>query len=378
MHRGRDPGTGRPVTVRLLWQRPDGPVQAGLLAAKLTAASRLQHPNLVPVLDWGEAAGVPYVVTDDPGSERLANLRPPDWRGTIAMLQGLAAGIDHAHSVGLAHGAIQPSSVVLSPNGTPGLTDFGIGTLLPEPPTPAGDVLAFSQMARTLLVEATDGSRLPRSATAALARGVTPDPERRWSSCGELVAALESAAPAAPGRGPGRVRVLVGVGLIAVLAASGAVVAAVRAHQAGPAVPLAAAPARESDGKESPAPTPRPSAAPSMSPSPAPTPTAAPTPTPTPLPVVTVTLSTATATRGGNLTVSGKGFDPRQQYVIELLQGGMAWHVGPMTPGADGTFSNTIQIPAGAAAGTATVAGCLYIANVGATTDCSNQMVTLQ
>ncbi|MBO0684502.1 MAG: hypothetical protein J2P45_15195, partial [Candidatus Dormibacteraeota bacterium] len=188
VHRGFDPLTGRPVVVRLLRQRQRGPFAAGRLDAKLSPAAKLAHPNLVPLTTWGEVGGVPYLVSEDDGGRRLGERPPEDWRAAIDLLRGLAAGLDHAHSAGVVHGAVRPSAVVVSPQGTPRLSDFGTGSLVKEEPvTAAEDVVAFSGLARALLEHVAGDRGLSPPVAAALARGSAADSDGRYRGCGELV-----------------------------------------------------------------------------------------------------------------------------------------------------------------------------------------------
>jgi hypothetical protein len=132
-----------------------------------------------------------------------------------------------------------------------------------------------------------------------------------------------------------------------------------------------------------PTPTPEPSATPSPTPTaqrPAPpvaatrpatpTPTAAPTPTPTP--ALGIGVSDSTPGRGDFILVVGRGFDPRQQYVIDFVQGSSRRRVqGPASPRSSGDFINPVQIPTNAQLGQATLIACVSIVNQGPTSRCA-------
>ncbi|MEO8290905.1 MAG: serine/threonine-protein kinase [Gaiellaceae bacterium] len=93
-------------------------------------ASRLNHPNLVSVLDRGEADGFLYLATRfvDGLSLRewlsITGSLPLDELGSIAA--DLASGLDELHSLGITHRDIKPANVVIGVDGTALLTDFGL------------------------------------------------------------------------------------------------------------------------------------------------------------------------------------------------------------------------------------------------------------
>jgi serine/threonine protein kinase len=119
---------------------------------------------------------------------------------------------------------------------------------------------------------------------------------------------------------------------------------------------------------------------PTVATTPTPTPTVAPTPTPTAAPAGLALAVAGPPPRAGDyVQVSGTGFDPRQQYVIDLRQNGRTWPVwGTSSPRADGSFAVPVQIPGGARTGTGTLVGCVYLVNQGPTTRCAQAPVTVR
>lgn len=409
VHRGRDPKSGRPVMVRLLWHSLNGPDEVRRFDEQLSAAGKVRHPNVVPVLAWGEVRGLPYVVTEDVGGYRLAELlgsgRPPTRPAVITLLRELARGIGHAHSMGVAHGAIRPSAVMMAPNGAPMLTDFGVGALVREPDgigkgrvaperlrggpaTPAGDVHAYAATARSLLAGPPQSARqLSRHDAEVLERGVAGDPGQRWASCAELLEAL--ADPAPQERSVARSwKAIAAVGVAALLAVSGGILVSGRAPRPGaPRRPEPVAAASPTTDAMSPSPEPValvPTAAPQLPQTPRPSPVGTPRPAATSNPTATsappaqsgvsIALSQFSVRAGSNLNVIGKGFDPSQQYVIHLVQGGQSWLVQPpASPRSDGTFVNPIQVPSQANPGSAQVVACEYTGSHSPPGDCDRQ-----
>ncbi len=96
--------------------------------------ARLSHPNIVSVHDYGEHEGTPYLVMAYiPGGtlrERLG--QPMPWRETLQLLLPIAQALDYAHQQGVLHRDVKPSNILITPSGTPVLSDFGIAKLLED------------------------------------------------------------------------------------------------------------------------------------------------------------------------------------------------------------------------------------------------------
>jgi serine/threonine protein kinase len=98
--------------------------------AKLLA--QLQHPHILPVFDYGEADGYPYIVMPFVNSGTLANLLQnrqlslPEVRRVMTQL-GDALG--YAHARGMIHRDIKPSNVLIDERGNCLLTDFGLARM---------------------------------------------------------------------------------------------------------------------------------------------------------------------------------------------------------------------------------------------------------
>jgi serine/threonine-protein kinase len=96
---------------------------------EVTAAQRIQHPHVVPVLDAGDDHGLHYLVQElIPGGslhDRIAAAGTLDLKTTLALLAGPAEGIDMLHRSGLVHRDIKPANIML--NGDRAyVTDFGL------------------------------------------------------------------------------------------------------------------------------------------------------------------------------------------------------------------------------------------------------------
>ena len=98
-----------------------------------SSAAKLDHPNILPVYEYGEADGVPYLVMPyvkgGTLKERLA-------RGAIgrdelvSYFRQMAEALDYAHQQGLVHRDVKPANMLLDGRGRLYLADFGIAKAL--------------------------------------------------------------------------------------------------------------------------------------------------------------------------------------------------------------------------------------------------------
>jgi hypothetical protein len=135
-------------TVALKMLRPGAEAGARALVRFQTeaeAVARLQHPNIVQVFEIGESAGVPFFSMEfcAGGSleQRLARetLKPAD---AATLVRTLALAMQAAHEAHILHRDLKPGNVLLTADGTPKITDFGLAKKLDEASTTlTGDVM---------------------------------------------------------------------------------------------------------------------------------------------------------------------------------------------------------------------------------------------
>jgi serine/threonine protein kinase len=96
---------------------------------EVKAAQKIEHPNVVPVLDDGVEGGLPYLVQRlIPGgslADRVAQSGPLSLEEAVRLLAGAAAGIDALHGAGLVHRDIKGANILLEGD-TPYVSDFGL------------------------------------------------------------------------------------------------------------------------------------------------------------------------------------------------------------------------------------------------------------
>jgi serine/threonine protein kinase len=95
---------------------------------EVKAAQKIEHPNVVPVLDDGVEGGLPYLVQRlIPGGSLADRVEkgPLSLDEAVRLLAGAAAGIDALHGAGLVHRDIKPANILLDGD-TPYVSDFGL------------------------------------------------------------------------------------------------------------------------------------------------------------------------------------------------------------------------------------------------------------
>ncbi|GAB3476786.1 serine/threonine-protein kinase [Amycolatopsis cihanbeyliensis] len=245
VYRAVDTVRDRPVALKLLPASADEHY-AGRLRREAELVSRLADPHIVEVYDTGDGDGRLYLamrLVEGADLRRVLAGGPLDPRRTVRILSPVAAALDTAHAGGIVHRDVKPSNILLGPDEDAHLTDFGIARPLeadatrltrtgsyvgsldyiaPEQlrgqdvtgtadvyslacvlyecltgkvPFPADDPAAklAAQLNDPPAAPSVFDPTVPPALDMVVATGMDKDPQRRFASAGELLAAATSA-----------------------------------------------------------------------------------------------------------------------------------------------------------------------------------------
>lgn len=147
VYRATDSVLERHVAVKLMHREFTGDSdQLERFRREARAVAQLSHPHIVSVIDAGEDAGHPYIVFEYVDGEtlkdRIRRLGRLPVDQAVAYAIEIARALGSAHARGIVHRDIKPQNVLIGPDGSAKVTDFGIARSLDDDGlTAAGRVL---------------------------------------------------------------------------------------------------------------------------------------------------------------------------------------------------------------------------------------------
>ncbi len=129
--RGRNRATGEIVAVKIMPSHmASNPVLLKRFEQEFRAASRLDHPNIVRAIDYGESGNTPYLVMEFVEGESLGQrierggaIAEPE---AIRIIAQVAQGLHRAHKQNLVHRDVKPDNILVTPEGVAKLADLGL------------------------------------------------------------------------------------------------------------------------------------------------------------------------------------------------------------------------------------------------------------
>jgi WD40 repeat protein/tRNA A-37 threonylcarbamoyl transferase component Bud32 len=103
---------------------------------EVRAAARLAHPNIVAAYDGDNVGETHFLVMEYVAGKSLASVLRENGPLPIALaceyVRQAALGLQHAHERGMVHRDVKPDNLMLTPDGTVKVLDFGLAALLAE------------------------------------------------------------------------------------------------------------------------------------------------------------------------------------------------------------------------------------------------------
>lgn len=125
---GHDEVLDRQVAVKVLSDTiANDPGFVARFRREARMAASLSHPNLVGVYDYSDEGERPYLVMQFvPGENLAARLERGEAVDCDKLARELLEALAHIHQVGILHRDIKPANIIIEPDGTAKLIDFGI------------------------------------------------------------------------------------------------------------------------------------------------------------------------------------------------------------------------------------------------------------
>jgi serine/threonine protein kinase len=158
VYKARQIGLDRIVALKMILAGPHcGREGLERFQREARAAAALDHPNLVPVHEYGHQDGQPFFTMafiDGPNLCDLVRRGPVSADEAARLTRGAAEGVAYVHDRGILHRDLKPMNVLVDPQGRPRVTDFGLARHLSQP----------SQLTETGLVLGTPRYMAPEQA----------------------------------------------------------------------------------------------------------------------------------------------------------------------------------------------------------------------
>jgi eukaryotic-like serine/threonine-protein kinase len=134
VYKARQIGLDRLVALKMVLAGAHAsPEELARFAIESQAVAQLQHPGIVQIHDVGEHDGLPYFSLEFVAGGSLANKiggKPQPTHEAAAMVRALALAMGEAHRRNIIHRDLKPANVLLTPDGQPKITDFGLAKRL--------------------------------------------------------------------------------------------------------------------------------------------------------------------------------------------------------------------------------------------------------
>ena len=133
VYMARDLRHGSHVAIKVLRRELVSSFGGMRFTREVQITASLQHPHILPLLDSGEANGLPFYVMPFVEGESLAHLLKRESQlpveDAVRLIAEVADGLHYAHARGFVHRDIKPANILLS-QGHAVIADFGVARAL--------------------------------------------------------------------------------------------------------------------------------------------------------------------------------------------------------------------------------------------------------
>lgn len=124
-----DESLHRPVAVKVILDLVSRePTFTERFVREARTIARLEHPNILPIYDFGQEGEAVYLVmplvTGGSLKDRLISRVPA--AAALEWISGIASALDYGHTRGILHRDVKPANVLMDKNNRPLLADFGL------------------------------------------------------------------------------------------------------------------------------------------------------------------------------------------------------------------------------------------------------------
>ncbi len=133
VYRAEDIKLKRPVVLKFLSSQLTGDANATKrFEREAQAEAALNHPNIVTIYDVGEFEGQTYIsmeYVDGDDLSREIDAGPVTIERALDVATQLCSALKQAHDIGIVHRDVKPANILVDPNGTVKVVDFGLAKL---------------------------------------------------------------------------------------------------------------------------------------------------------------------------------------------------------------------------------------------------------
>jgi serine/threonine-protein kinase len=136
VYKARQRGLNRTVALKMVLAGVHaGSQQLVRFQTEAESVARVQHPNIVQIHEVGEADGLPFLsleFVDGAPLDKQMGGNPQDFRFAAKLIETLARAVYFAHQQGIIHRDLKPANILMTADGVPKITDFGLAKRMEE------------------------------------------------------------------------------------------------------------------------------------------------------------------------------------------------------------------------------------------------------